>query len=68
MSSQTAAASEEPRVVCWPLIHRMQGTYEHSTALTVFTNLMPWKRKIVAVYQMSNIQVKAIVLSLVAVV
>lgn len=66
MSIQTSAASEKPKVVPWPFINLMQRTYEHSTALIVFTNADSWTRKFVAVmYQMSNMQVRAIVLSLV---
>lgn len=62
MSSQTSAASEKARVVHWPFINLMQRIFEH----TVFTNAVSWKRKFTEViYQMSNMQVKAIVLSLV---
>lgn len=65
MSSQTSTASEKPRVVHWPFINLMQRIFEH----IVFTNAVSWKRKFIEViYQMSNMQVRAIVLSLVTVV
>lgn len=69
MSSHTSAASRKPRVVHWPVMILMQRTCKRSTALIVFTNAASWKRTFVEVmYQMSNMQVKAIVLSLVTVV
>lgn len=63
MSSWTSAASEKPKLVHWPFIKLMQRIFKH----TVFPNAVSWKF-IEVIYQMSNMQVKAIVLSLVTVV
>lgn len=69
ISSQTFAALRKPRVVHWPFMNLMQRTCKRSTALIVLTNTASWKRTFVEVmHQMSNMQVKAIVLGLVTVV
>lgn len=69
ISSQTFASLRKPRVVHWPFTNLMQRTCKRSTALIVLTNTASWKRTFVEVmHQMSNMQVKAIVLSLVTVV